>query len=106
MNAKEDIQREEQRRADHPEIYCHRCGVTNVSWVAPSPLWNEVMRGGDINGENPFDGIVCPTCFVVLAETTGIASGWYLTADQVNVPLQTVTPSGRVWNDELRLWVP
>lgn len=90
--------------APHPEDTCRRCRGPNVSWHAPSPLWNQVMRGGDINGDDLFGGIVCPTCFAVLAEQAGIASGWTLRADQVHVELQTVTPSGRVWDEAGQLW--
>jgi hypothetical protein len=88
----------------HPESYCHRCGGPNVSWFAPSPLWNAVMRDGSINGDETFDGIVCPTCFAVLAAEQTVASRWRLTAEDVSVPLETVTPSGRAWDDAAQLW--
>ena len=58
------------------------------------------MRGGDIDGAEPYDGIVCPGCFAILAEAAGIAKTWRLHAQDVSVELQTVTPSGRVWNNE------
>lgn len=52
----------------HPETYCHRCGRLNVeSWYAPSDLWNAVMA------ERPF-GIVCPSCFAFLAESSGVVA--------------------------------
>lgn len=89
---------------DHPENTCGRCGEPNVSWAAPSPLWNQVMRGGDINATELFDGIVCPTCFAILAEKAGVADRWRLSAERAHVPLQTVTPSGRVWNAQTWLW--
>jgi hypothetical protein len=88
------------RRDDHPESFCHRCDGPNVVWVAPSPLWNAVMRDGSINGAEQFDGIVCPTCFAILAEEHGIADIWRLGAEAVHVPLEVVTPSGRVWDGE------
>lgn len=88
----------------HPESYCHRCGGPNVVWVAPSPLWNEVMRGGTIDGPEQCEGIVCPTCFAALAEDQGVAQYWRLTAERVHVKPETVTPSGRVWDDEAWLW--
>jgi len=87
-----------------PEIYCWRCGGPNVPWSAPSPLWNEVMRGGDINGSEIHNGIICPTCFAVLAQQAGIAELWRFHADRVLVPLQTVTPSGRTWNAGTWRW--
>jgi hypothetical protein len=88
------------RDADvHPESYCGRCGGPNIVWTAPSPLWNAVIRGGSINGDEIY-GVVCPTCFAVLAEHAGIARGWQLHARKVMVPLETVTPSGRVWNEK------
>lgn len=89
---------------EHPERSCWRCSGPNIAWSAPSPLWNQVMRGGDINGSEIHHGIVCPTCFAILAEETGVAKLWMLRAERVHVPLQTVTPSGRVWNDELCRW--
>lgn len=87
-----------------PERLCNRCGGHNVSWSAPSPLWNEVMRGGDINGPWQYGEIICMTCFAEIAARDGVASGWRLSADDVHVSLQTVTPSGRVWNEDAQLW--
>lgn len=89
----------------HPESYCHRCGGPNVVWHAPSPLWNEVMRGGDIYGFGKWGEIICPTCFVVLAAEAGIATRFRVDAMDVQVPLQTTTPSGRVWDESVDLWV-
>lgn len=88
------------------ETRCHRCGGKNCTWSAPSPLWNEVMRGGDINGPWQWNEIICPPCFAELAETSGVAArGWRFTADRVLVPLATSTPSGRVWDEAKQLWV-
>lgn len=89
----------------HPERHCGRCRGPNVSWTAPSPLWNQVMRGGDINAPELFGGIVCPTCFARTAEERGIAFGWRLNATDVRVELATTTPSGRVWDAHQWLWV-
>lgn len=88
----------------HPESYCHRCGGPNFTWSAPSPLWNHVMRGGSIDGPWQWDEIICPVCFVQLAEAAGMASSWRLYAERVNVELETVTPSGRAWNPDTWLW--
>ena len=84
---------------------CQRCGHDNPSWSAPSPLWNTVMRGGCINGAALFGDMVCASCFMALAIEVGVASGFRVTADVINVPLQTVTPSGRVWDAAANLWV-
>lgn len=90
----------------HPESYCHRCGGPNiVSWFADSPVWNQVMRGGSINGDEPHDGIVCPVCFAAMAYVQGVATRWRLSAEDVRGELETVTPSGRVWNDATHLWM-
>lgn len=83
---------------------CNRCGGRNIQWSAPSPLWNEVMRGGSINGIPLFNDCVCPICFVLLAEEQGIASRWRLHAERVAVPLETVTPTGRIWDEKTWLW--
>jgi hypothetical protein len=83
---------------------CKRCGSHNPSWSAPSPLWNAVMRGGSIDGDPLWGDLVCMTCFAQLAEAQGIAALFRVTADVVNVELETVTPSGRVWNDDEQMW--
>lgn len=93
-----------QESTGHPESRCHRCGGPNVQWVAPSPLWNTVIRGGSIDGDEEFDGIVCPTCFAVLAEQSGVARSWRLAAEVVTANLDLVTPSGRVWDSQRWLW--
>ena len=87
------------------ESICQRCGRFNPVWTAPSPLWNFVMRGGSINGIERYC-VVCPSCFVLLAEERGVlATGWRLTASNLEMlPLETVTPSGRVWNPVTWLW--
>jgi hypothetical protein len=87
------------------ESRCGRCGGPNIVWSAPSPLYNEVMRGGDINAGEPFHGFICPTCFACLAEEKGIATFWRLSAERVHVPLATVTPSGRMWDEASWMWV-
>ena len=84
---------------------CQRCNGENPAWSASSPLWNAVMRGGSIEGDPIFGDMVCATCFMVLAEEKGIAGLFRVTADIVNVELETVTPSGRVWSDERQLWL-
>lgn len=98
--------KQDQAGDEHPERVCRRCGGPNVrAWCAPSPLWNQVMRGGDINAADRFDGIVCPVCFAALAEEAGIAERWRFYAQRVKVELAKVTPSGRVWNEKTWLWV-
>ena len=87
------------------ESTCGRCLGPNVVWSAPSPLWNQVMRGGSINGNERFGGIVCPICFADLAKETGVADLWYLMAERVYVKLETVTPSGRIWSESQRRWI-
>lgn len=84
---------------------CERCGTQHRCWSAHSPLWNAVMRGGCING--PWEGaeMICANCFMALAEDRGVASFFYMTADRVNVELQTVTPSGRAWDEKTHFWV-
>lgn len=83
---------------------CRRCGHENPSWSAPSPLWNAVVRGGCIDGNPEFGDMLCAGCFMSLAEDRGLANNFRVTAEVVNVPLQITTPSGRIWNDEKRLW--
>lgn len=84
---------------------CHRCGGPNVVWFAPSPLWNLVMRGNDINGEALHDDLVCVTCFVILANEAGVSGKWRVTVDPEPEGLIYTTPSGRTWDAERNLWV-
>jgi len=62
------------------------------------------MRGGCINGEARFGDMVCAACFMVLTEEAGVATDFRVTANEIKVSLQTVTPTGRIWCDETQLW--
>lgn len=84
---------------------CHRCEGANVIWHAPSPLWNLVMRGNDINGAPLFDDLVCMPCFVVLAHEAGVEGIWRLSVDPEPDGLIKTTPSGRTWDADRNLWV-
>jgi hypothetical protein len=64
------------------------------------------MRGGSINGDAKFNDLVCATCFMELAEEQGIANIFRVSADCVNVELEMITPSGRVWDEESQQWKP
>ena len=101
---REDPEKATRAEVAGSESVCHRCHGPNIVWSAPSPLWNEVVRAGDINARGPYDEIICPTCFCVLAQEQDVAFGWRLIAEQVRVQLATITPSGRVWNEETWLW--
>ncbi len=58
----------------HPEDYCHRCGNPNIVWHAPNSLWNRVIV------HKP--SILCPVCFVIEAEKSGVKPcSWLLTDD-------------------------
>lgn len=60
----------------HPEDVCDDCGGPNVTWFAPSPLWNLIVR----NSEKA-DPMLCPRCFVLRAEAKGIHKAWKLTPE-------------------------
>lgn len=86
------------------ESYCHKCLRPNPIWSAPSPLWNEVMRGGGMTNEDMYDGVVCPPCFAELAEKAGITGKlWRFYAQEIKVPL-TFTAGTRAWNEETWLF--
>lgn len=58
----------------HPEDFCERCKQPNVTWFAPSALWNAAHGEWDI---------LCPVCFITLAEATGInATAWRVTPEE------------------------
>jgi len=83
---------------------CHRCDGENVSWSAPSPLWNLVIRGGSIDGTPRYHDMVCVGCFVTLAGEMGIVGTWRVTVEPDPPGLELVTPAGRVWNPETGFW--
>jgi len=83
--------------AEKREGLCELCGRSYRVWAAASPLWNAVVRGGSINGDEEH-AYLCADCFMGLAEDRGIASLFQVRAEQT-IPLETVTPSGRVWDD-------
>lgn len=93
------------KRGADVEQHCQRCDGPNISWGAPSPLWNQVMRGGSINGPWQYGEIICPLCFAELAAEQGITGPyWHFFADEVHVGLELETPTGRVWNSETWRW--
>lgn len=54
----------------HPEDFCHKCGQPNIVWFAPNELWNKSVRAAN----EP--EILCPVCFVQLAEAAGVNAVW------------------------------
>lgn len=84
---------------------CNRCGGENIIWAAPSPLWNLVMRGNDINSESKYRDLVCMRCFAVLAHEAGLSGQWRLSLNPEPDGLVKVTPSGRTWDADRWLWV-
>jgi len=49
----------------HPEDFCHRCGRPNVVWSTPdAETWRRATR----ERERGVVDILCPSCFVELAD--------------------------------------
>jgi hypothetical protein len=67
----------------HPEDYCHKCGNRNVpSWYVDSDRFN--MAYGP-SQDHPYNGIVCPTCFVLDHEkATGLHGTWKLVPEDLH----------------------
>jgi len=63
---------------EHPEDSCKKCGRPNIVWFAPNDLWNRYVRD---QGE---PGILCPVCFVKLAEQGGLITTWSVAPDVIN----------------------
>lgn len=62
----------------HPEARCEKCGGPNVTWFAPSELWNKYARTEER------DPMLCPVCFIILAEAAGCNLGaWSVTPENV-----------------------
>jgi len=59
---------------DHPEHYCHKCNGRNIIWNVDNKLWNAVMGN--------HSDILCPICFIELAEAKGIKpAAWRLSCE-------------------------
>jgi hypothetical protein len=89
----------------HPETTCERCGGPNVlSWHAPSPLWNAVLRD-PVTREDRWS-IICPRCFAELAEESvvGSSAGWHWAPCGEPLP-EWDMGDGRIWDPERCLWV-
>lgn len=64
----EQIRRE--LRGEHPEDFCKKCGRPNIVWFGPNAIWNQAVRAAN----EP--EILCPVCFVQLAEAVGLGGVW------------------------------
>jgi hypothetical protein len=91
----------------HPEDFCHRCGGRNVCWYAPSPLWNIVMS----YPHERWNGIICPQCFMELAEAAGLVKAWRLSFAMsggkpwgLTGELPSHSPDGREYDWQSDLW--
>lgn len=72
--------------AGHPEAVCEECGCKNVTWFAPSDIWNAVVR---TLYRNP-DPMLCPTCFIRRAEAAGYNADPWKVAPEFHVPTSLV----------------
>lgn len=62
----------------HPEDICGKCGGPNIIWFVNNSIWNRVMHHGS--------GILCPICFVKIAENEGYnLTAWKL-APEYSLP--------------------
>lgn len=53
----------------HPESVCGSCKGENPGpWSAPNDLWNQIVG-------SPY-GIMCPNCFITLANEMGVTNVW------------------------------
>lgn len=60
------------------ELHCEDCDRDYPTWVAPSPLWNEVVRV-PADAAVVTEPFLCPTCFALRAERAGIRpTAWVL----------------------------
>src|SRR5690606_34436776 len=59
----------------HPEDFCHRCGIRNVSWSVGSDLWSHIMGPEETI---KWDGIICVACFSELFEIQYPKISWKL----------------------------
>jgi len=73
----------------HPEHRCERCRGPNVVWFAPNEIWNAVHGQWDI---------LCPPCFVQLAEAAGIRpTAWRVAPEETTAspdPYKAVCEGG------------
>lgn len=68
----------------HPEEVCEECGLKNVTWFAPSDIWNAVARTAE------GDPMLCPTCFIRRAEAAGYNGDSWKCAPEFHLATSTV----------------
>lgn len=67
----------EEARDVHPEATCEDCQGPNVTWFAPSWVWNIATRDMRLL-------ILCPVCFIRRAEEAGITpTSWVIQPEAV-----------------------
>jgi hypothetical protein len=84
---RESIVTPQEESSLHPEDFCMRCKRPNFSWFVENTVWNEVMRTRPNRAVSCFENswsIVCPNCFVELAELGGLKHvSWQLAPDKL-----------------------
>lgn len=87
MTGEPDPLKRTEARDVHPEDHCDKCGGPNICWFAPSELWNKVVADRH--------NILCPICFVKLAEATGFDSAaWQVSQEAIAPPTdEAVSPA-------------
>lgn len=60
---------------EHPEDFCDKCKGPNITWYAGNDLWNAVT-------EDEWS-VLCPICFVKIAEKKGIGcTSWRVSREE------------------------
>ena len=60
---------------EHPEDFCDKCKRPNIVWYADNDLWNAVVDDCGI--------ILCPVCFVEMAEARGLkCTSWRVSREE------------------------
>lgn len=76
------------------ESRCQSCGGHNPVWFAPNELWNRVTEDKAL--------IICPVCFIKLAEAKGIRpTGWLLQEESRTVQVEILAAEEKAYKDAL-----
>lgn len=64
---------------EHPEDFCDKCKRPNITWFADNDVWNRVVDNVGI--------ILCPVCFVQMAEEKGVSCTSWRVSRESDGPL-------------------
>lgn len=83
--------------SEDPQASCDECGRPNIVWSAPNDVWNQVTG-------HPAGLIICPVCFVQMANAAGFRDAWMLIPNHL-VPERAFTVAAVRSAESVQEWL-